>query len=430
MINSVIGQKQGRVASHFHLQRRTVQVISLLLAVLVPATGLFRLDPRVGTMVILGRQVWFADFFLVMGLWILLASFMVGLYSMAGTVFCGWVCPQNIMAEWANFLTRKLLGKRAEVSLDGTAPIVALSKNKFLNWSILGVILLLSSMALGLVPLFYFYPPQTVLAFTLWQVDPKLAGSLHWIYAMFVLIILIDIAVIRHFWCQFACVYRVWQHTFRTKETLHVRYDASRSADCTKCNYCVTACFIEIDPRKTDVYDSCINCGECIDACHRLHAKKNEPGLLTFEYGQRKIAKEQVITFRNNAASMKSRGIAVWSLALVGATFFGWGLWSWEPYHSAVYRAEVQNGTHNRDYRIEISNKQFQPGTVEIQVQGLKPEDYQLTQPLVTVDGGGRQSVNLELSSKMPHGIHSFIVRTSDTQGKWKNLFAVHYFSD
>ena len=430
MIHSTVGQKQGKVDSHFHLQRRTVQVISLLLAVLIPATGLFRLDPRVGAMVILGRQVWFADFFMVMGLWILLASFMVGLYSMAGTVFCGWVCPQNIMAEWANFLTRKLLGKRAEVSLDGTAPIVASSKNNPLNWTILGLILLLSSMALGLVPLFYFYPPQTVLSFVLWQADPKLAGSLHWIYGMFVLIILIDVVVIRHFWCQFACVYRVWQHTFKTKETLHVRYDTSRSADCAKCNYCVTACFIDIDPRKTDVYDSCINCGECIDACHRLHAKKNEPGLLTFEYGKRKVPKEQVITFRNNAASMKSRSIAVWILLLVGATFFGWGLWSWEPYHTAVYRAEVQNGTHNRDYRIEISNKQFQSGTVEIQVQGLKPGEYQLTQPLVNLSGGGRQSVNLELSSNLSHGIHSFLVDTHDTRGQWKNLFVVHYFSE
>ena len=187
------------------------------------------------------------------------------LYSLAGTVFCGWVCPQNIFSEWANFMTRLLLGKRAEVSLDGQAPRVAPAKNRVLNWVLLGLSFLVAAMFLGVIPLFYFYDPGTVVSFLLWRSDPALAQSLHWIYAVFVLIILVDIAVIRHFWCRFACVYRVWQHSFRTRETLHVRYDASRSSACEKCNYCVTSCFIDIDPRKTDIYDSCINCGECME---------------------------------------------------------------------------------------------------------------------------------------------------------------------
>ena len=74
---------------------------------------------------VLGWQIWFADFFLISGLWIMLASVLVALYSVAGTVFCGWACPQNTLAEWANHMTHKLLGKRAEVSLTGEAPKVA-----------------------------------------------------------------------------------------------------------------------------------------------------------------------------------------------------------------------------------------------------------------------------------------------------------------
>jgi polyferredoxin len=219
----------------------------------------------------------------------MLACAMVMLYSTAGTVFCGWVCPQNTLAEWANNLTHKLLGKRANVSLEGDSPIVALAKNKLTNWLLLGSAFLAAAMFFALIPLFYFYPPDQVWSFVTFRSDARLASSLHYIYSICVLIIFLDIAVIRHFWCRFSCIYRVWQHSFKTKQTLHVAYDRSRADECARCNYCVSACFIDLDPRQTAVYDSCINCGECIDACDRLHAKQAIPGLLRFEVRERSV---------------------------------------------------------------------------------------------------------------------------------------------
>ncbi|MHB1100481.1 MAG: 4Fe-4S binding protein, partial [Burkholderiales bacterium] len=102
-----------------HFARRAVQTGILVLAILIPASGLFRIDPVAGAFVVLNRQIWFSDFFLMTGLWIMIATGAVMLYSVAGTVFCGWACPQNTMAEWANYMTHKLLGKRANVSLEG-----------------------------------------------------------------------------------------------------------------------------------------------------------------------------------------------------------------------------------------------------------------------------------------------------------------------
>jgi polyferredoxin len=416
-------------ATRYHLRRRIAQALSVALAVLVPATGLFRIDPSAGALVVLDRQVWFADFFLIAGVWILLLSALVMLYSLAGTVFCGWVCPQNILSEWANYMTHKLLGKRAEVSLEGDAPIVAASKNKVLNWTLLAVSFLAASLLFALVPLFYFYPPATVWSFVTWRSDPRLAGSLHWIYAIFSLIIFIDIAVIRHFWCRFACVYRVWQHSFRTRETLHVKYDASRSAECEKCNYCVTSCFINIDPRKTDVYDSCINCGECIDACNRLHAKKNVPGLLRFEVGERQEQRVARIHFRNNVVSLNSRRNWMIVIALLGACLFFWGLWTWEPYHLAAYRAEVQSSRDNLDYRIAITNKRYKAGVVTLAVKGLAPGDYRLPENVVTLGPADRTSVILSLSDQMPHGVHAFSIEASSPDG-WHAHFPIQHFSE
>src|ERR1700690_1329639 len=180
------GFPSSAVPSHansvrYHGRRRLVQALSFALVILVPAFGLLRIDPGAGALVVLDRQIWFADFFLIAGLWIMLASVLVLLYSAAGTVFCGWVCPQNILSEWANFMTRHLLGRRAKVAMDGSAPIVAATKNKALNWTLLGLALLAAAMVVGIVPLFYFYAPATIWSFVTWRTDPKLAGSLHYI---------------------------------------------------------------------------------------------------------------------------------------------------------------------------------------------------------------------------------------------------------
>jgi polyferredoxin len=412
----------------YHGRRRLVQAISFALAILVPATGLMRIDPSAGALVVLDRQIWFADFFLIAGLWILLASSLVMLYSVAGTVFCGWVCPQNVLSEWANYVTRKFLGRRAKVSLDGSAPIVAATKDKALNWILLGLSLLSAALVVAIVPLFYFYPPATVWSFVTWRVDPQLAASLHYIYFVFVLIILLDVAFIRHFWCRFACVYRVWQHSFRTRETLHVRYDASRADSCTKCSYCVSACFIEIDPRKTDTYSSCINCGECVDACSRMHHKSGKPGLLSFEFGETKAQSDARSRFRDNAISLAARSKWMLVLGALGACLFLWGLRTWEPLHVVVYRADVQQTPGNRDYRIAISNKLYHARQVLVRVSGLAAADYKLAATEVSLPSAGHESVLLSLSDKLPHGVHAFAVEV--TAAGWHSRFPIQHLSE
>jgi polyferredoxin len=415
-------------STRYHGRRRLVQATSFALAILVPASGLMRIDPSAGALVVLDRQVWFADFFLIAGLWIMLASGLIMLYSVAGTVFCGWVCPQNIVSEWANFMTRKLLGRRAKVNMDGSAPIVAATKNKLLNWVLLGLSLLAASLVVAIVPLFYFYAPATVWSFVTWRADPRLASSLHYIYFVFVLIILLDVAFIRHFWCRFACVYRVWQHSFRTRETLHVRYDESRAGSCEKCSYCVSSCFIEIDPRKTLVYDSCINCGECVDACNRMHQKSSKPGLLSFEFGEPKEQTKARSRFRDNATALAARSKWVAALGVFGAGLFIWGLNTWEPLHVVVYRADVQHQAGNRDYRIAISNKLYHARQVLVRVTGLAAADYSLGATEVDLPSAGHESVMLSLSDKLPRGLHAFAVDV--TAPGWHVRFPIEHLSE
>ena len=428
-INSVtkipVKIEQPRVSNKLHWQRRAVQIGTILLAILIPATGLFRIDPVAGAFVIIDRQIWWSDFFLVFGVWMLLAGGLVMVYSALGTSFCGWSCPQNTLAEWANHLTAKLLGKRAEIGLHGEKMQVASSKNKWPRWLLLGTILMAISMVIALIPLFYFYPLDVIWSFVSLREDMRLAGSIHYIYTIFVLVIFVDIGFIRHFWCRFMCVYKVWQHGFKTKQTLHIKYDESRSDECEKCNLCVTSCFIYLDPRKTDIYDTCINCGECVTACNNLHAKKGQTGLLSFEIGERKNKRRPF--FRVNLGSLSTRLKWTMPFILLGLVMFVSGIVTYDRYHLAVYRADVTLSHGIHEYRIGVSNKLYKPATVSVKVEGLKPEQYKLERNQAVFDTVGRIDLSLQILEGLPAGLYSLYVHVQSEDG-WQDSYRVQHF--
>lgn len=423
----VVERPQAKPSRRLHWQRRAFQIGVLILALVIPVTGLFRIDPVDGAFVILDRQIWFADFYIVFGLWIAIACLLVMIYSLLGTAFCGWACPQNSLSEWANLMTHKLLGKRAEVSLDGTPMQVAPAKNKLLNWLVLMTLCLVVAMVVALIPLFYFYPPDVVWSFVTFRYDPRLAPSLHWIYTVFVLIIFIDITMIRHFMCRFMCIYKVWQHTFKTRQTLHVAYDESRADECAKCNYCYTSCFLGIDPRKTEVYDSCINCGECITACDNLHARKGSgTGLLRFAIGERQGRDSN--SFHTSLSGLFERVTWSFPLFVIGMAMFLWGVMSYEGYHFSVYRADDSAQVQQvQDYTISIAHKFYQPAQLDVSIEGLPAGSYRLAADTVRFDGAGRQDVGLSISPTLAPGLHPFIVRLKAADG-WEDSFRVHHF--
>ena len=92
----VVGSAGGRGVANYRWKRRIVQMTILLLLVLIPVSGLFRIDPENGAFVVLGWQIWFADFFLVTGLWIMLASALVD-SAIASSLACSIVnlCPND-----------------------------------------------------------------------------------------------------------------------------------------------------------------------------------------------------------------------------------------------------------------------------------------------------------------------------------------------
>lgn len=305
----------------FHWIRKYTQLGILLLLLLIPTLGLFRIDLATASFFILGLQVEWTNYLFLVGLIIVVCTVPVITYMTVGSVFCGWACPKNLFSEFANVLTYKLLGKRADIRLDGPGMIVATSKNKVINWLILGVSFVVASAILALFFLMFFYSPSDMWSFVTGKTTRQ-PGMIvmYWFTAA---LIFIDIATVRYLYCDYICLYRVWLRFFRSRDALHVSYDASRSAACEKCNYCAATCITAIQPTRIMITDTCVDCGECVDACDRLHSKSGGKGLLSFKVGE----SETRMTWRN----MLSKAFAGfrWLLVvffLLGCMLMVWGV--------------------------------------------------------------------------------------------------------
>ncbi len=267
----------------YHWKRRITQFGMLGLIAFVATIGLFRIDFASASFYVLGRQVEWSNYPFLFGLAIVIATAPIITYMTVGSVFCGWACPQNLFSELANGLTHKLLGKRADVRVNGPGMIVAKSKNKLVNWLLLGLAFAAASLVLAFFFLMFFYTRSDMVALVTGE---NRQPSMIVMYLITAFLIFIDIATVRYLYCDYPCLYRVGLRLFRSKEALHVSYDASRSAECEKCNYCATTCITDIEPTAIRITDTCVDCGECIDACDRLHAKSGTKGLLSFKVGE------------------------------------------------------------------------------------------------------------------------------------------------
>lgn len=307
---------------------------------MIPAVGLFRIDLTTASFTFLDRQVWWSNFSLTFGMALTVATLPIITYMTIGTVWCGWACPQNTLSEWANNLTHKLLGKRANVEIDSKGLQVAATKNKGINWILLALSFFGASLVLGVIPFLYFYSVAEVWSFISHNATDKLSTFMQRLYWVVVFLIFIDIAVVRHFFCNYVCLYRIGQKIFKTQNALHIAYDSSRTADCAKCNYCATSCITRINPTDIKTFDSCINCGECIDACNRLHEKSGTPGLISFELGD-KMGRNT--TLRKKISDVLARfNWLVGTIFLLGCAMMVWGIVTAQQVKPQISLAEQQ----------------------------------------------------------------------------------------
>lgn len=182
-----------------------------------------------------------------------------------GRLFCGWICPGGWFAEIQEKIKRKI-GKHHKlayifITFISTIAFAAL----FFNW------------VTDLRVFFYYTNPSFI---------PM------WVAFLVAFPIFFWELYIGKRWCRTFCPTGIYQkltpHFYYYKPALIPPYTTK---DCGTCRECLKACPMALDPRKIALMEdtinrpglsSCIVCGECVDACTDVWAKKGKPPILGF----------------------------------------------------------------------------------------------------------------------------------------------------
>lgn len=178
---------------------------------------------------------------------VLLFYFVVG-----GRAFCSWVCPVNLVTDFAAALERRFgLSRQFPVSRD----------TRF--W-LLAVALVVS--AISGVAAFEWVSPIAM-------VHRELIFAPGLGLLVIVALLLLDLFVVNHGWCGSLCPLGAFYSLVGRLSLLRVGFDAAR---CDRCGDCVKVCperqIIVFDAMKERGFiDSgqCTNCARCLEVCPR-----------------------------------------------------------------------------------------------------------------------------------------------------------------
>ena len=174
----------------------------------------------------------------------------------AGTAFCGWICPFGAVQDL-------LLKLRNRFHLPTWTPSPRLDRVlRYGRFVVLAVILVASAITAKLE--FASYDPYVTLFSLHWIFEPDLAVM--WPALTILLVVLAGAVLIDRFWCRYLCpagaVFAVLGHL----SFLRIRRSSSA---CTSCNLCTRPCPVGIDVAATEhaLSTDCVGCLECVATC-------------------------------------------------------------------------------------------------------------------------------------------------------------------
>lgn len=236
---------------------------------------------------------WPQDVFYLAIIMLFLAIGLFILTSIAGRLWCGYLCPQTIYTDIFTAIERFIEGDRHERMVLDHAPW---SVKKIVEKILKHIVWMSISFVLAFTFVSYFVPPVE-LGSRLFTGTLSSANSF-WLFLIFAASYSF-FGFFKELICLVPCPYGRFQSALCDQDTLIIGYDARRgeprghvkkgegaasaNGDCIDCSICVQACPTGIDIRNGLQYE-CIGCAQCIDACNSVMKKVGKPGGLV-RYG-------------------------------------------------------------------------------------------------------------------------------------------------
>lgn len=172
--------------------------------------------------------------------------------SIAPRMFCGWVCPVNIISDTANFLRTKL-------GFSKESTILNIKRNT--RYYMLLVIIVLSTILK--IPVF-----ESVNYIAIIHRGIIFGGTTY--IAIIICLLLFDIFVLKRGICGYICPLGAFYAIISKYSIIRIYHNADNCTKCAKCLYeCPENHIMDIIGEKSGhISDSeCISCGRCIQAC-------------------------------------------------------------------------------------------------------------------------------------------------------------------
>jgi ferredoxin-type protein NapH len=176
------------------------------------------------------------------------------IYSIiGGRAFCSWVCPINMVTDFANYLRRKL--KINQIAKKQPA-------SRSIRYWVLGLSFILSFL-LG-VAAFEFISPISM-------IHRGIVFGLGFGWAAALIIFLFDLFILKNGWCGHICPLGGFYSIISKFSLIRVKHN---SENCTNCRKCIEVCpesqvLSMINKESIPVLSGeCTNCARCIEVCN------------------------------------------------------------------------------------------------------------------------------------------------------------------
>jgi len=202
-----------------------------------------------------GTVFWINELYLLLAATLFLFVLFFAVTNVLGRIWCGWLCPQTVLLDFAQDIGRAISRWRAD--------------------SIARIILVPVSALVAVSIIWYFVPPLDAL-----RAIPQGETVTMFFVAMWAVIYGM-LGLLGRKFCTTICPYSMIQGGLFDADTLVVAFDQSRKDECMGCKKCVVDCPVGIDIRD-GLKRQCIACARCVDACTAMTGMRKIPSLINY----------------------------------------------------------------------------------------------------------------------------------------------------